>query len=245
MLPGKQKFAASAQKPSKPGGSRQPLQPTPQDLLCELHKTELACLASDQQRLESLNLYLSTLLEWNRRFNLVGLKDWKGILHELILDSLYLARLLPKLELDESCLSLDVGAGAGLPGIPLRIYWSQGTYLLLEPRQKRAAFLQHILSRLQLERTLVRSCRLQELPPEHCKANLILSRGLAAWPEFLRLSLSFLQPRGLALVFSSRPWLSKDNPPSGWKFYTELEYTQASTGSKRYFWLFSLNRACS
>ncbi|MFP4213813.1 MAG: 16S rRNA (guanine(527)-N(7))-methyltransferase RsmG [Desulfohalobiaceae bacterium] len=210
----------------------------------ELQKTELASMAGNQQQLDSLSLYLNSLLEWNRRFNLVGLKDWKGILHELILDSLYLARLLPDLKLEESGLYLDIGAGAGLPGIPLRIYWSQGTYILLEPRHKRAAFLQHMLSRLSLGSTRVKTCRLQELQPETHQADLILSRGFSQWQEFLCLIQPFLQPQGLALVFSSRPWRPEDQAPAGWKLCQEEEYTLL-TSARRYFWLFSPNKACS
>ncbi|MFW6216601.1 MAG: 16S rRNA (guanine(527)-N(7))-methyltransferase RsmG [Desulfohalobiaceae bacterium] len=219
-------------------------EPSIQELRQELQNTHLGYQDLHQQCLGPLAFYLSTLLKWNRRFNLVGLKDWKQILHGLIVDSLHLARLLSELEFNSNCLSLDVGAGAGLPGIPLRIYWSQGTYVLLEPRQKKAIFMQDVLGRLELKRTQVQSCRLQELQPDVYRADLMLSRALSAWPEFLRLCQPFLKPQGLALVFSSRPWLTTDHPPAGWELSRESEYT-LSTGTKRYFWLFSPNRACS
>lgn len=218
--------------------------PCAQSLKLELQKANLASLAKNPGRLNGLVIYLNTLLEWNRRFNLVGLKDWKGILHNLVMDSLYLALYLPSLPLNKQSLILDFGAGAGIPGLPLRIYFTQGTYLMLEPRQKRAAFLQHVLSSLVLLQTEVLPLRVQDLQAKHYPADLVLSRGFCAWPEFLHISQPFLKPNGLALVFSSRGWQKSDQTPRAWRFYEQWAYTLAN-GTKRYFWLFSLTKECS
>ncbi len=215
-----------------------------EDLQHELLQTDLACLARDEQLLDSLAQYLNTLLQWNKRFNLVGPKSWQAILHNLILDSLYLAYYLPELRLPEQSLTLDFGAGAGLPGLPLRICSCKGTYIMLEPRQKRAAFLQHMIVSLQLEQTVVRNQRVQDLHPEKFKADLILSRGFCVWPDFLQTSVPFIRPDGYVLTFSSRPWQDKDQAPAPWSFNRQWTYS-LSSGVQRYFWLFSPNRDCS
>jgi hypothetical protein len=118
------------------------------------------------EQAEKLAVYLDVLAAWNRRVNLVGPSDWTVILDELVADSPHLAAFLDSPEVagllgsaGGEPLCLDFGAGAGLPGIPLRILWPRGDYVLIEVRAKRAAFLAEVLARLGLPRTTVFSGR--------------------------------------------------------------------------------------
>ena len=192
-----------------------------------------------------LSEYVRLLLQWNERMNLVGSKDWKSIVRHLVLDSLFLADFLVELELPSEPRVLDVGAGAGIPGIPLRLFWSQGEYHLLEPRQKRAAFLQFVLSRIRLSSTRVRRSRLEDLPPEEFCADLILSRGVRSWNEFLPLAAPYLRPQGMVLLFSSSAWTTESQPPADWIFVQQRAYKTAPEVPQRYFWLFGLRKASS
>ena len=87
-------------------------------------------LSAEEARL--LAVYLDMLVRWNRRMNLVGPASGLEILETLIQDSWFLADLLTELAPQPGEI-LDLGAGAGLPGIPLRVFWKSGRYFLVEP----------------------------------------------------------------------------------------------------------------
>jgi len=91
-------------------------------------------LTNEQAR--SLTIYLELLEKWNKKMNLVGPRDWQTMLATLMIDSWNLADVLQSLDLGDGFRTLDLGAGAGLPGIPLRVFWDQGEYILVESRQK-------------------------------------------------------------------------------------------------------------
>ena len=87
---------------------------------------------------------------------------------------------------------LDFGAGAGLPGIPLRAFYPGGEYVLLESRVKRAIFLGEAVDRLKLPATFVAEGRVEVTVPPIVAARpgvftLCLGRAFAPWPQFLEL----------------------------------------------------------
>jgi 16S rRNA (guanine527-N7)-methyltransferase len=190
----------------------------------------------DSKSVELLALYISDLLIWNAKINLVGKQDWNSAYHYLIKDSLYLAGLLSRLDHPSDPLSLDLGAGAGLPGIPLRLVWTSGKYYLVEPRQKRGLFLHHAVRTLALPRTHVRTCRAEDLqePP----ADLILSRAMCPWPQLLSLARPLLSDQGRVVVFSNQTWNPDYTCPQGWTFQFQEGYP-VTDREQRYFWVFS------
>ncbi|MDZ7762566.1 MAG: RsmG family class I SAM-dependent methyltransferase [Desulfovermiculus sp.] len=206
--------------------------PTPE--LGRMARSEFPWLQSAS--LELLSLYISELLTWNKKINLVGKQNWESTYSYLVKDSLYLAELLSRLDLPPAPLSLDLGAGAGLPGIPLRIVWTAGEYYLVEPRQKRGLFLHHAVRTMSLPRTYVRICRAQEVH-DH-PADLILSRAMCPWPDLLSLARPMLSGQGRVVVFSNQVWNPAHTCPEGWAFLRQESY-QAGNLEQRYFWVFS------
>ena len=190
----------------------------------------------DTKSLQLMALFISELLAWNTKINLIGKQDWLSAYRFLIKDSLYLAELLPQLDMPQDPLALDLGAGAGLPGIPLRIVWPIGEYLLVEPRQKRGLFLHHAVRTLSLPRTYVRICRTQDLDQQ--PANLILSRAMCPWTELLSLVQPMLSPQGRVVIFSNQSWNPDQSCPCGWNFDREMKYP-VGPDWQRYFWVFS------
>jgi 16S rRNA (guanine527-N7)-methyltransferase len=215
----------------------------PEELSGEIERCTGRCI--DASSAADLAEFLRLLVQWNARMNLVGSRDWKGILHHLVLDSLFLAELLREIDLPEEARILDVGAGAGIPGLPLRCLWTRGEYRLIEPRQKRAAFLQFVLSRIALPRTEVHRSRLEDLSRHAFAADLALSRGVRRWPAFLDLAEPYLLPQGLVLVFSAEAWSKETRLPDRWVFLKEQPYQPAPSMPQRYFWLFGLRKASS
>jgi 16S rRNA (guanine527-N7)-methyltransferase len=207
-----------------------------QALLAEHH------FKPDDKELEALGAYLSSLVTWNRSINLVGHDDWREIVEDLFLDSLHLAGFLADLYPHEKAfpMTLDPGAGAGLPGIPLRIFWQSGTYLMVEPREKRCAFLHYALSRLHLPRTQALRARLEDVPAEQRPADLIISRAFMPWRELLGIAGEYLAAEGRVIVMASDaapPEAAAQGP-----FVLERSLAYPAGEKERFFWSFTLLR---
>ena len=108
-----------------------------------------------EHALAKLHSYVSTLMRWNARMNLVGARTWTTAVEDLVCDCVRLAPFLDRLPLTDEPLCWDPGAGAGLPGIPLRILWQRGDYHMVEVREKRSLFLMQMVASLDLPRTHV------------------------------------------------------------------------------------------
>ncbi|MCR5814661.1 MAG: 16S rRNA (guanine(527)-N(7))-methyltransferase RsmG [Desulfovibrio sp.] len=188
-----------------------------QELLHELH------LPVTDSVLSGLEAYLRQLLQWNRAINLTGLKDWPLIVRKLFVDSFYLADLLQVLRLPEAPCICDLGAGAGLPGIPLRLLYPDGNYLMIEKRAKRAGFLRNLLARLPLARTQIVQADIADFARQHpfC-ADLVLSRAFLPFPALSLAAKPFLKSHGYLVVLSSKPFSGEQAP--GWTAQKLLPY---------------------
>ena len=181
-----------------------------------------------------LAAYLGLLVKWNSRMNLVGPSAWPEILETLVQDSWHLADLLETLD-PQPAETLDLGAGAGLPGIPLRVFWTSGDYWLVEPRQKRALFMEQAAAHMRLPRTRVLCARMEALPPARRRAGLVVSRAFMPWKKLLAEVRGFLAPGGRVLVMGNE---APDEAVGGYALERVVEYAVA--GKKRYFRLFAL-----
>lgn len=201
-----------------------------------IHAQVLGRILSERQA-HLLAYYLEFLVKWNQRMNLVGPSTWEQVFETLIQDSWYLADLFVEQKIHPAQ-TLDLGAGAGLPGIPLRIFWQAGDYFLVEPRQKRVLFMQQAIIHLGLPKTTVFQGRMEDLPSEKRQTDLIVSRAFKPWRELLGYVHSYLKPQGQVLVMTNEP--QPKDKVVGYTLELIQEYTVAQ--KKRYFWLFTLGR---
>ena len=150
-------------------------------------------LSETQARL--LGLHVRIMLEWNERINLTRITAPKEVIIKHILDSIAPAKHLP-----ESGRALDVGAGAGFPGIPLKIVHPDLQMVLLESSRKKAGFLAEAAQSLALPGLTVLHSSWQDFRQDkenHGKFALIVMRALKPEPEHLRrLAPSLLSPGG-------------------------------------------------
>ena len=158
-----------------------------------------------------LSAYLSLLMQWNKVMNLVGARHWRDALDDLVMDSFHLndflrSQVLPALPTSPSC--WDLGSGAGLPGIPLRILWNEGDYWMVESRDKRTIFLSTVLARSPIPGTHVFHGRAEQFM-EGKKADLIVSRAFMPWKELLDFIKGHLNPGG-QIVFLTLEELKPD-----------------------------------
>ena len=108
-------------------------------------------LANDQ--IEKFLLFLRELKEWNRKFNLTAINDEEEILIKHFIDSLSCLLGVPAQIYQSIRKIIDIGSGAGFPGIPLKIYQPKFDLTLLEATRKKVDFLHHISRRLGFERS--------------------------------------------------------------------------------------------
>jgi 16S rRNA (guanine527-N7)-methyltransferase len=199
---------------------------------------ELAGRPLTEAQARGLADYIGLLLRWNAVMNLVGPSDPRTVLTTLVADSFHLADLLGELDLPDSPRTLDLGAGAGLPGIPLRLFWTAGEYWLVEARQKRAAFLQNASARLGLPRTRVFGGRVEHLPARLLPADLVLGRAFMPWRDYLGLAATLVGEGGTVLVMANEPPPNEPGPlPGGMALTASRSYALA--GGDRYFWVFT------
>ena len=179
---------------------------------------------------DRLARYVGLLAKWNRAVNLVGPEHWRDIFTDLVADSLHLHRFLAGLDHAAEPLCLDLGAGAGLPGIPLRILWPEGNYHLIEPRRKRALFMRTVLGELKLPGTFVFHGRAEDA--DFVGADLILSRAFLPWPRLLPFARPMLSLAGRVVVLASEP--APEPAPEGWELLDCADYPAGK--ETRYFW---------
>ena len=189
--------------------------------------------------LAGLGIYLAQLVKWNKAMNLVGTSSWEETLDTLVVDSFHLAAFLPSLDLAPEPVSFDLGAGAGLPGIPLRLLWRDGAYTLIEAREKRALFMRTVLTAVDLGRTTVFQGRAEDFFHEAPPADLIVSRAFMPWRGMLDFIDDALAPAGRVVFLTLAP--VPGDIPSPWRLVTQTTYTADKTA--RHFWCFAKEAA--
>lgn len=143
--------------------------------------------------------YLLLLRKWNRAMNLTAIDDTAAAISWHLLDSLAGVKYVFGRRW------LDVGSGAGLPGLPLAIACPASEVVLLDSRRKRGQFLLHATAELGLGNVRVVTERVQAYRPEE-KFDTLLARAFAAIPELLRAAGHLCHPTGRILVWKgARP----------------------------------------
>ncbi len=141
------------------------------------------------QSLQRLLEYLALLQKWNKVYNLTALREPQKMVSHHLLDSL---AVVPHIEAHHI---VDVGSGAGLPGIPLAIARDDWRLTLLDSNHKKTAFLKQAAIELKLSNVTVCCERVEAWLPEQ-KFELIISRAFSDLAEFVTLSKHLLHEGG-------------------------------------------------
>jgi 16S rRNA (guanine527-N7)-methyltransferase len=152
------------------------------------------------RQVKQFELYYQELIEWNKKINLTAITDYSSVQVKHFLDSLTITLALPEEGAERSDFNIvDIGTGAGFPGVPLKILFPQPRLLLIEPTTKKTAFLHHIIRKLELENVEVLNNRAEEaahLSLYREQFALVLSRAVALLPTLVELTLPFCQIGG-------------------------------------------------
>ncbi len=156
-----------------------------------------------EKELASFATYQRELLHWNKKINLVSVKSDLDIPIKHFLDSL---TLVPFIQATRGQV-LDIGSGAGFPGIPLKIAIDALNISLLESSRKKASFLKHIIRSLHLTDITVIHNRAEYLMEDETyrgSFSIIISRATLKLPQFFRMGAYFLAPKGVLLAMKSK-----------------------------------------
>ena len=160
-------------------------------------------LSLDASQLQQFEAYYRQLADWNDRMNLTSVIDYGEVQVKHFLDSL---TLLPALShaLAPDARAIDIGAGAGFPGLPLKLVCPAINLALVESTGKKANFLRHVVETLALTGVEVHTGRAENLahrPELRANYNLTLARGLARLPTLLEYTLPFTRTGGLVAAW--------------------------------------------
>lgn len=147
------------------------------DTLWKRGIAELNIEISDTQ-LDKLKQYVSLLQRWNKTYNLTAIRKPDEMIPAHIFDSLVVAPYIQ----GTNC--LDVGSGAGLPGIPLAILQPDRHFTMLDTNGKKTRFIQQAIIDLGLSNADVVQSRVEEWKPEH-KYEGIISRAFSSISDFI------------------------------------------------------------
>ena len=111
-------------------------------------RLEALDIVLDQEQIDQFDKYYEILVEWNKVMNLTGITEYQEVVEKHFLDSLSIVKVM---DMDQAERVIDIGTGAGFPGIPLKIAFPKLDIVLLDSLNKRIRFLDHVIEELGLE----------------------------------------------------------------------------------------------
>ena len=173
---------------------------------------------STDSTLEQIKLqftsYLHLLVKWNKKINLTSEKTAQEILQRHVFDSLHYCRaVFPNDRI------IDIGSGAGFPGIPLKIIYPNLNAMLVESQRKRCSFLNAVIHELSFGKTIVVNARAEQILPAP-SVDVVVLRAVSDINSCLKLAGRFLE-RGGKVVLKKDPDEKTNQTPQGFTLAEE------------------------
>lgn len=162
-----------------------------------LHDPKLELNISSISDVEAqIRQYLGLLLKWNKKINLTAEKDADNILKRHVFDSLQYSRALRN-----TMRVMDIGSGAGFPGIPLKIIFPELSLVLVESQRKRCSFLETVVRDLGLGKVEVINSRAEDIPNHYeGQFDAVIFRAVSGLQACLTLGGRFVSPGGRVVL---------------------------------------------
>jgi len=151
-------------------------------------------LELSSRQLEQFHRYYQELIDWNQRVNLTAITDYEEVQIKHFLDSLTVTLAFKPPTSESDLYLMDVGTGAGIPGLPLKILFPDIRLVLLEATAKKVAFLHHLNQKLGLSNVETVVGRAEEVAHQaqyRESFDIVLSRAVAPLPTLVELTLPF------------------------------------------------------
>ena len=145
----------------------------------------------DESRLRSISIYIDLLLKWNARINLTAIRDPDDIVQRHFGESLFAAKYV--LEQKQPQTAIDLGSGAGFPGVPFALLAPEVKVTLIESQQKKATFLRELVRVLELPNVKVFSDRAESYPE---MVELVMLRAVEKFEKALELAVRLTNSGG-------------------------------------------------
>jgi 16S rRNA (guanine527-N7)-methyltransferase len=154
-------------------------------------------LKVNDQQVDQLLNFIKLIEKWNKAYNLTAIRDREEMARLHILDSL---AIVPHIEGKRI---IDIGTGAGLPGIPLAICLPEVGFTLLDSNAKKTRFVQQVVLELKLKNVEVLHSRVENYHPEQ-RYDAVLTRAFASLPDIVKLTAHLLSKEGVLLAMKGQ-----------------------------------------
>ena len=149
-------------------------------------------ISADQDKVVKIRDYTLLLLKWNRTISLTTVTNPAEIVGRHFGESVFASKLIDMVQ----CRLVDIGTGAGFPGLALKIFCPGLRLTLIESNKKKCAFLSEVVRTLGLSDVEICNDRFEEIRPENVQANFITSRAVGDFKQILKWSKIALVHRG-------------------------------------------------
>lgn len=147
-----------------------------------------------EEQLKSLEIYKNLLIEYNKKFNLTAITEVSDIYLKHFYDSLTMTKVI---NLKEKLKVLDIGTGAGFPGLVLKIFYPELEVTLLDSNNKKITFLNTVIEKLNLKNIKCIHGRVEELDKSYREYfDIVTSRAVANLRILAELSIPYLKVHG-------------------------------------------------
>lgn len=163
----------------------------------------LNMLNVDEEKKKQFYRYFEILVEWNKVMNLTAITEYEEVVIKHFLDSLSIKKII---DLKEINTIIDVGTGAGFPGIPLKIVYPDINITLLDSLNKRIKFLDNVIDELHLEKIETIHGRAEDIANNNVyreKFDLCVSRAVANLSTLSEYCLPFVKKNGYFVSYKS------------------------------------------
>ncbi len=160
-------------------------------------------LSQAEDKIEQLLGFIKLIEKWNKAYNLTAIRNREDMVRLHLLDSLAIVPFI------EGKRVIDIGTGAGLPGIPLAIYLPEIEFILLDSNAKKTRFVQQAILELKLKNVSVCHNRVEQYHPEK-SFDTVITRAFAGLSDIVELTAHLLNKDGVLLAMKGQiPDVSK------------------------------------
>ncbi len=165
-----------------------------------IQETKKLGIQIDKEKENKLKKFYKLLIEWNQKINLTRITDEQEVYEKHFYDSLTLSKVV---SLKEEKTLLDIGTGAGFPGIVLKICYPNLKITLIDSLLKRVNYLNEIIKELDLKEIEAIHTRAEFYKQENKKFDIVTSRAVAKLPKLLNYALPFLKKEGIFVAMKA------------------------------------------
>ena len=154
-------------------------------------------LSLAEDKIEQLLNFIKLIEKWNKAYNLTAIRNREDMVRLHLLDSLTIVPFI------EGKSVIDIGTGAGLPGIPLAIYFPEIAFTLLDSNAKKTRFVQQAILELKLKNASVCHNRVEQYHPEK-NFDTVITRAFAGLSDIVELTAHLLSKDGVLLAMKGQ-----------------------------------------